>query len=126
MKWIATIIKVGQKAWVSDQEMVLLFGKAVPQDLVNVSVIQEFTNDSLLSSFVLQKGDTVTVAGQTYKATFVGEMVRRNMKYLGHLTLIFTVKMPSKPLADAVYLDCVGGQPRPAFNLGDVISYEHI
>ncbi|WEV43132.1 PTS glucitol/sorbitol transporter subunit IIA [Lactobacillus sp. ESL0684] len=126
MKWISTIKQIGQQAFVADQQMVILFGENVSPELVDVSVIQKFDRDSLVNNFVLKKGDTVTIDGQTYLADYVGPMVESNMRALGHSTLFIGQKIPKNPLANAIYLSLTAKQTQPQFEIGAEIIYEHI
>ncbi|AEG40689.1 PTS glucitol/sorbitol transporter subunit IIA [Lactobacillus kefiranofaciens] len=126
MKWISTIKAIGKKAVDNKDGMVILFGEGANKDLEDVSVIQKFGNETPVSGFVFKKGDTVTVDGQTYVASYVGPMVESNMKALGHATLFFNCKVPKTPLANAVYFEPDAAGILPNFKVDDDIVYEHI
>lgn len=125
MKWTATIEKIGSKAIISKDAMVILFGENVGKDLEEVSVIQKFDSSTPISGFVFKKGDTVTVDGETFVAEYVGPLVESNMKALAHATLFFNRKIPKNPLANAVYFDPADDRV-PNFKVDDDIVYEHI
>ena len=82
---------------------------------VDISIIQKFDPESPLTGFILKKGDTITIDGQTYVADYVGAMVVSDMKALGHATLFFNQKKSKNPLANAVYLTLVDKQTLPEF-----------
>ena len=126
MKWISTISKIGKQAVESKSNMVILFGESVTEDLVDVSVIQKFDEQTPVSGFIFKKGDTITIDGQTYVADYVGPMVESNMKALGHVTLFFDQKKPKNPLANAVYLSFTADQTMPDFMVDEDLIYEHI
>ena len=87
MKWTATITKIGKQAIEPKGNMVILFGENVTPELVDVSVIQKFDPQTPLTGFIMKKGDTVTIDGQTYVADFVGSMVASDMRALGHVNM---------------------------------------
>lgn len=126
MKWISTISKIGKQAVESKSNMVILFGESVTEDLVDVSVIQKFDEQTPVSGFIFKKGDTITIDGQTYVADYVGPMVESNMKALGHVTLFFDQRKPKNPLANAVYLSFTADQTMPDFMVDEDLIYEHI
>ena len=126
MKWTATITKIGKQAIEPKGNMVILFGENVTPELVDVSVIQKFDPQTPLTGFIMKKGDTVTIDGQTYVADFVGSMVASDMRALGHVTLFFNQKKSKNPLANGVYFTLEDKQIMPEFNIGDDIIYEHI
>ncbi|WP_294761004.1 PTS glucitol/sorbitol transporter subunit IIA [uncultured Lactobacillus sp.] len=126
MKWTATITKIGKQAIEPKGNMVILFGENVTPELVDVSVIQKFNAQTPVSSFIMKKGDTITIDGQTYIADFVGSMVTSDMRALGHVTLFFNQKKSKNPLANGVYFIIEDKQTMPEFNIGDDIVYEHI
>ena len=126
MKWTATITKIGKQAIEPKGNMVILFGENVTPELVDVSVIQKFDPQTLPTGFIMKKGDTITIDGQTYIADFVGSMVTSDMRALGHVTLFFNQKKSKNPLANGVYFTLEDKQTIPEFNIGDDIIYEHI
>ncbi|WEV71362.1 PTS sorbitol transporter subunit IIA [Lactobacillus sp. ESL0785] len=126
MKWIAKIVNIGAQALEPKTKMVILFGENVNQDLKKVAITQRFAQATSLNDFIFKKGDTITIAGQTYAATFVGAMTQSNMKTMGHVTLYFGQKVPQNPLGNAIYLQLPGAQLLPKFKVNDEIIYEHI
>lgn len=126
MKWNATIVKIGKKAINQKDQMIILFGQGVNQELADVSVIQKFDPATPVSSFVFKKGDTITVDGQTYIADYVGPMVESNMKALGHATLFFNHHVPKAPLANAVYFEANADHSMPIFKENADLMYEHL
>ncbi|MDF7669391.1 PTS glucitol/sorbitol transporter subunit IIA [Lactobacillus sp. ESL0703] len=125
MKWISTITQIGQQAIKPEDKMVILFGENVTKGLVDVSVLQKFGSQTPASTFVFKKGDTITIDGQTYVASFVGSMVESNMRVLGHATLFFDQKKLQNPLANGIYLELGTKQTLPEFRVDDDIVYEH-
>ncbi|CCI85937.1 PTS family porter, IIA component [Lactobacillus pasteurii DSM 23907 = CRBIP 24.76] len=125
MKWTATIEAIGKKALDSKDGMFILFGQGANKDLAEVSVMQKFDSATPVNTFVMKKGDTITVDGDTFVAAYVGPLVESNMKALGHATLFFGRKVPKAPLANAVYFDPTDSRT-PNFKENDDITYEHI
>lgn len=119
MKWTSTIKEIGKEALNGDHT-VILFGPDATPKLALVSVIQKF--DDPVKNFVFKKGDTITIDGTTYVASYVGPMVEMNMKALGHATLYFTDKVPRNPLANAIYLE---SNNVPNFKVNDWLMFEH-
>ncbi|MDN6028225.1 MAG: PTS glucitol/sorbitol transporter subunit IIA [Lactobacillus sp.] len=124
MKWISTITSIGAKALTAKDEMVILFGPNANAELAAVSVIQQFDRETPVSQFVFKAGDTLTVAGTTFTANYVGAMVAANMKALGHATLIFNTAVPRKPLLNSIYLSHPD-QVQPEFRVEDELVFEH-
>lgn len=122
MKWNSTIVNVGPDAIKDQAKTVVLFGSDANSDLARFSVLQKF--DDGVDNFVFKKGDSITIDGQTYLATYVGPLVEPNMKALGHATLMFT-KKPLKAMANAIYLEVAQNDSLPKFAVGGDIMYEH-
>lgn len=124
MKWTSTIKEIGKQALDGDHT-VILFGPDATDKLRLVSVIQEFEKETPINNFVFKKGDTITIDGTTYLASYVGSMVEMNMKALGHATLYFGSSVPKKPLANAIYLETEKDTKMPKFKVNDWIMFEH-
>lgn len=122
MKWNSTIVEVGADAIDPQSHTAVLFGQDASPSLARISVLQRFDDDT--AGFVFKKGDSITIDGQTYIASFVGPLVETNIKALGHATLMFMSK-PKKPMANAIYLDVAQNDPMPKFAVGGDLMYEH-
>lgn len=122
MKWNSTITKIGKDAIKDQTQTVVLFGDDANSDLARFSVLQHF--DDAVDNFVFKKGDSITIDGQTYLASYVGPLVETNMKALGHATLMFKAK-PKNPMANAIYLEVAQNDALPKFAVNADIMYEH-
>ncbi len=66
--------------------IVILFGKGAPDELVDVSYIHEHKQPP---SAVLAAGDIISIGGRDHEVLGVGEAVDSNFRTLGHLVLKF-------------------------------------
>lgn len=85
-KYETEIVDLGSDAQMfKDEDMMILFGKNAPADLIDYSYIIN-VNDL---SGEIETGMTFSIDEETYKITAVGEVVEKNLNDLGHITLKF-------------------------------------
>lgn len=119
MNFETKITRIGDSALKIEDQMVVIFGQNVTDDISEVSLSQEFTEPEKQSEFTLKEGGVVTIGDNRYPITYVGHLVEDNMRTIGHVNLIFSD--PADHLASAVYLD--GSMDPKDFKLGSIISY---
>ncbi|WNS78277.1 PTS glucitol/sorbitol transporter subunit IIA [Domibacillus sp. DTU_2020_1001157_1_SI_ALB_TIR_016] len=67
------------------EKMFILFGANAPSELADYCLLIDVNdiNDEI------EKGDTFVMGGQPYTITAVGDVVKKNLGSLGHITLKF-------------------------------------
>lgn len=81
------IVDLGSEAEMfKEEDMMILFGEEVPDDLANYSYIINVNE----VNGIIEKGMTLTFNDKvSYKITAVGEVVNKNLANLGHISLRF-------------------------------------
>lgn len=80
------VVDLGAEAEMFQAEgMMILFGEEVPEDLANYAYI---INVNPVEG-TIEKGMTLTIGGEFYEITAVGDVVNKNLNDLGHITLKF-------------------------------------
>jgi len=99
-----------------DDKIIILFGPQAPQELIDISVIHEFTE---LSEEPLKVGGIIKFDHQEYEITHVGNVANDNLKELGHVSIYF-----QEPF-DGVLPGAVLVKPSevPEINEGTVIEF---
>lgn len=86
MKYKVEVTQIGEMVeQLSSHNMIILFNADAPKDLVEISVLH--TVDTLRED--VEVGDTMNIGNIKYKITGVGSAVNKNLKELGHCTLVF-------------------------------------
>ncbi|WP_078394392.1 PTS glucitol/sorbitol transporter subunit IIA [Shouchella patagoniensis] len=84
MIYKTTVTKMGPSAGdFLEENMIILFKDNAPEELAEFCVLHE---ENELNGEVV-KGDTITIAGSSFKVTAVGEAVGKNLRALGHITI---------------------------------------
>jgi len=78
---------IGAKAseFITDNNMMILFGEGAPKDLVEYCYI--IPMEKITGNIV--PGGTFIVDNQTFAITAVGDVVKQNLETLGHITIAF-------------------------------------
>lgn len=80
------VVNIGSQANLFKEEnMMILFGTAAPADLADYCFNIELTT----VNGTIATGDTLSFDHQDYKVTAVGNVVLKNLKDLGHITIKF-------------------------------------
>ncbi len=125
MKWKAKILEVGKQAIDPRENIIIMFGNNATDELMNVSVIQEFDKDNSLDNFIFEKGDQVKINDHLYKALGAGRLVADDMKEMGHVTLVFIDQVPEQLMKNAIYPQKSDEETIPNFKVNDEIEYIH-
>lgn len=99
-----------------EENMMILFGEEVPEDLANYSYI---INVNALEDSI-ESGMTVIFDEETYKVTAVGDLVNKNLRNLGHITLKFDGSTEAE-LPGTLYLEA---KVIPNVNVGTIIKIQ--
>ncbi|GAA5415746.1 PTS system glucitol/sorbitol-specific EIIA component [Paraliobacillus ryukyuensis] len=99
-----------------EENLVILFGPAAPNELREVSVIHE---QSETSDVPIQEGGQFQVDDQTYTVRSVGSQANANLKDLGHISIYFSE--PDEGLLPGAVLIESGSVP--SFKEGSVITF---
>ncbi|BDR58835.1 PTS glucitol/sorbitol transporter subunit IIA [Xylocopilactobacillus apicola] len=119
MEFKTKITRIGSDALKAEDQMIVLFGTAVTDEIAEVSLGQEFIDPSTQKKFTIEAGDSILIGSKKYLVNYVGRMTQENMRSIGHVNLIFNTT--DNHLASAVYLD---GEMDPAdISLGTIITY---
>lgn len=73
------------QAMIEDANMLILFGQGAPADLLEFC----FTIDNKNLTGSLKNDGRVLIDAQEYRITAVGNVVEKNLKNLGHITISF-------------------------------------
>lgn len=111
------IIDIGAQA-VSEEPMLIFFGKTATEVLKKHSVIQEIAKDT---TFQLKTGDAITIGKQEYQVTHVGKLANDNLNAIQHVTFIFAEAPAEDSIVNGVYLT---PHQVPQIQIGDTISYK--
>jgi Phosphotransferase system sorbitol-specific component IIA len=110
------IIDIGTEALAEDDNLVLLFGPTVTEGLRPYAVVQEITEPEQIT---LRVGRQILFGGESYQIQGVGSLAEKNLKEIGHVTLVFG-EMAQPELVNAIYLSPA---KMPDFAVGQVIQY---
>jgi len=116
----ATISAIGPQALSPNDPMVILFDATATEALRAVTLIQDFDDREALRSVTLAVGDTITIDGQAFTLTYVGQLANENLHAIGHVALVFAPVPEHDRLENALYL---GPTTVPAFHVGTNITY---
>lgn len=83
----AKVLKVGPEAagMIKDANMLILFGEEAPEDLAEYCY--KIDNKDLSGS--ITAGGRLVIDHQEFPITAVGDVVEKNLKNLGHITISF-------------------------------------
>lgn len=95
-------------------EMVILFGDQAPDTLKDYC----FTIDVLPVEAEIEVGDKIELDDELFEILAVGDVAKKNLENLGHLTINFTGEMDSL-LPGAVLVE---KKPCPKLGIGSVIK----
>lgn len=119
MKYKTKITRIGTEALKAEDQMIVLFGNEVTNEIAHVSMSQEFINPEIQSQFTLKAGQKVRIGSQILTVNYVGSLVEENMRTISHINLFFGEQ--NGHLASAAYLD---GELRPLdFRVGTTITF---
>ncbi|MEW9670897.1 PTS glucitol/sorbitol transporter subunit IIA [Ammoniphilus sp. 3BR4] len=92
---------IGEMALSFEEEKVLIFfGPNAPEELKEVSVIQELKEHG---DQPLAVGDKLVVGDQEYRVTSLGSEAYHNLLAIGHISIYFT-EAPADVLPGSVYV----------------------
>lgn len=97
----SSIRKVGSHgAGTVNQDTVITFGKDVPEALKNFCYIIDIHR----VEGEIKQGQTLQIGGQSFRITAVGEVAKRNLEELGHVTFRFNGATEAE-LPGCIYLE---------------------
>ncbi|MEW9670912.1 PTS glucitol/sorbitol transporter subunit IIA [Ammoniphilus sp. 3BR4] len=97
----SVVTQVGPLALSFEEEkVIILFGPSAPEELKEVSVIQEIqeSGDEPISA-----GDTLQIGEQEYKLVKVGSSAYKNLLEIGHISIYFS-EAPDEVLPGSIYV----------------------
>ncbi|HEX5351623.1 MAG TPA: PTS glucitol/sorbitol transporter subunit IIA [Trichococcus sp.] len=95
------VIQIGEKAIDIKEPMIILFDDSATPPLQEVSVIHRFVEPQ--EWFELEDGDRILFDDQEYRISYVGTHVLKNLKSIGHTTMIFN-NWDDERLETSIYL----------------------
>lgn len=115
---IKSVVKqIGEHAMDAKDEMIILFGEKVTEEIEKVSVIQQVETNG---PFNLEVGDTILFDDQEYYIVKIGSVSNRHLESMGHVTLMFKDPEGMDELSNAIYLE---PYTFPKINEGTIITY---
>lgn len=115
--YTTTVKGIGpEAASFADQGMYVLFGDGAPASLADFC----FTIDMNQSTDDIKPGDRLVIDGVAFPVTAVGNLVRKNLDGLGHITVNFDGAAQAQ-LEGTLH---VQGRP-PTLTIGSTISIEN-
>ena len=112
----AKISAIGEAALAEEDNLVLFFGPTVTEGLRPYAVIQEITQPEQIT---LRIGRQILFGGESYQIQAVGSLAEKNLKEIGHVTLVFG-EVAQPELVNAIYLSPA---KLPDFAVGQLIQY---
>lgn len=100
----------------ADQGLFLLFGENAPANLAEYC----YTIDVTATSSDILAGQSLNIDGQSYRITAVGDVVRKNLDGLGHISINFDGSN-SPTLGGTLHIT---GDGMPSIGIGSVITIE--
>jgi len=113
----AVVKQIGEHSMDSKDEMIILFGEKVTEELEKYSVIQKIETDE---SFNLEEGRTILFDDQEYHIVQIGSVANKHLDTMGHVTLMFKSPEGMDELSNAIYLE---PYTFPTITEGTVITY---
>ncbi|MGX4685573.1 PTS glucitol/sorbitol transporter subunit IIA [Vagococcus sp. JNUCC 83] len=115
---IKSIVKqVGQYSMDAKDEMIILFGEKVTEELEKFSVIQKINSND---AFDLEVDGTIAFDDQEYRIVQIGSVANKHLDSMGHVTLMFKSPEGMDELSNAIYLE---PYTFPKISEGTVITY---
>lgn len=112
----AKISAIGEAALAEEDNLVLFFGPTVTEGLRPYAVVQEITQPEQIT---LRIGRQILFGGESYQIQAVGSLAEKNLKEIGHVTLVFG-EVAQPELVNAIYLSPA---KLPDFAVGQLIQY---
>ena len=112
----AKISAIGEAALAEEDNLVLFFGPTVTEGLRPYAVVQEITQPEQIT---LRIGRQILFGGESYQIQAVGSLAEKNLKEIGHVTLVFG-EVAQPELVTAIYLSPA---KLPDFAVGQLIQY---
>ncbi|RST95861.1 hypothetical protein CBF36_01450 [Vagococcus bubulae] len=113
----AVVKQIGEHSMDAKDEMIILFGEKVTDELEKFSVIQKIETDG---PFNLEVGGTILFDEQEYHIVKIGSVANRHLDSMGHVSLMFKNPEGMDELSNAIYLE---PYTFPTINEGTVITY---
>lgn len=111
------VIGIGNEAELfKEEKMMILFGKEAPEALAEYCYNIEVNT----TQAAIQKDMQVVFDGQAYKITAVGDVVRKNLDQLGHITIKFDGATQAE-LPGTLYVE---DKPMPNLQVGTQVTIE--
>lgn len=112
---VTEITQIGKNA-INDENILVLFGKTITSDLLDVSIVQEKTGEEPIA---LKKGGQLIFGDQAYQVIGVGPLVNENLNAIGHATIFFQKEVGMIP--NGIY---VTPEKLPDLEVGMKITYQ--
>lgn len=113
----AVVKQIGEHSMDSKDEMIILFGEKVTEELEKYSVIQKIETDE---PFDLEVGHTILFDDQEYHIVKIGSVANKHLDTMGHVSLMFKNPEGMDELSNAIYLE---PYTFPKIEKGTVITY---
>jgi PTS system glucitol/sorbitol-specific IIA component len=97
------------------EKMVVIFGEQAPKELHDIAVLH---TGGILEADI-EAGDTLSVDGEEFKVTAVGNVANQTMRDLGHATLNFN----GEEQPDLPGTICIEERPLPDFKESSTITF---
>ncbi|MDT2661091.1 PTS glucitol/sorbitol transporter subunit IIA [Enterococcus hulanensis] len=112
---VTEITQIGKNA-INDENILVLFGETITQDLLDVSIVQKKLGDEMIQ---LEKGGELIFGDQSYQVNGVGPLANENLNEIGHATIFFQEEVGVIP--NGIY---VTPEKLPDLEVGMKISYQ--
>lgn len=97
----AKIIEIGEKALDSTENLLLLFGETVTENLKTHAIIQKISEPTEVE---LEIGGKIWFDSAMYTIEKIGKGANKNLKTIEHVSFVFGEVPESDPLSSSVYL----------------------
>ncbi|MFC4771020.1 PTS glucitol/sorbitol transporter subunit IIA [Enterococcus hermanniensis] len=112
---VTEITQIGKDA-INDENLLVLFGEAIPSDLLEVSIVQKNSGDEPIA---LSEGSQLLFGDQVYQVNGLGHLANQNLNEIGHATVFFQKEIGVIP--NGIY---VTPEKLPELEVGMKITYK--
>lgn len=112
---VTEITQIGKDA-INDENLLVLFGEAIPSDLLDVSIVQKKSGDEPIT---LKEGSQIFFGNQVYQVQGIGHLANQNLNEIGHATVFFQKEVGMIP--NGIY---VTPEKLPELEVGMKITYK--